>query len=120
MDTPRPGQLVAPAPDPKLPTWHTERIPACPRCGLYHDPRDHDGGHQHAHPGLFEPCLCGQPYPRQTIRWPWADGAWLEVATVNAIATGNLDESTTRTFRLATRCTPRGLPGTRRQRRRSR
>lgn len=45
----------------------------CPRCGLFHDPADHDLGHQHtfvperittcrAIVTMRKPCECGEPW----------------------------------------------------------
>ncbi len=84
----------------EAPRWSPHQTPACPRCGLYHDPRDHDGEHEHAYPALFESCICGEPHPRIRVRWPAAAGDFLTVSDVRAIATGNLVER----LPLARRC----------------
>lgn len=54
-------------------------VPACPRCGLYHDPADHGLGHQHVFPlervatcraivSIRGKCECGEPGPHLRFR----------------------------------------------------
>ena len=104
--SPARGLLIDPNAPDDAPRWREQPIPACARCGILHDPRDHDGEHRHAYPRALEPCSCGEPFPRP-IRWPWAAGAYLETGTVKAIATGNLELADAPRYRLLGLCNRR-------------